>query len=216
MNTDSENRLNIPPRDERAILEEIRKDHDLIERLKITPRELEALSKCVLLGTLTCKQDMLFILRQIREATASNPEHKAVFPTPPEAVEAHEDSGSDLRHAMTHATPLVSSEPGSLETIVRRRIPKQLAILVCATAVLVGLVWNAGVIVSRLRTISATDFGIPVSQASGSSAWYSRLDHLNVLLFWELLLVATIAFAIHLRSKRYSRRFKVRPGQRLR
>jgi len=216
MKGDSENRLNIPPRDERAILEEIRKDRDLIERLKITPRELEALSKCVLLGTLTCKQDMLFILRQIREATGSNPEHATVFPKPPEAAQPHDDSAPDLRHVMTHATPLVSSEPGSRDSSVRRRIPERLAILVCGLALVVGLVWNAGVIVSRLRTNFPADFGIPVSQASGSNTWYSRLDHLNVLLFWELLLVAAIAFVIHLRSKRYSRRFKVRPGGRTR
>jgi hypothetical protein len=216
MKGDSENRLNIPPRDERAILDEIRKDHDLIERLKITPRELEALSKCVLLGTLTCKQDMLFILRQIREATASNPEHAAVFPKPPEADQPDEDSGADLRHVMTHATPIVSSEPGSLDTIVRRRIPERLAILVCVIALVAGLVWNAGVIMSGWRAIIAIDFGIPVSQGPGSNTWYSRLDHLNVLLFWEFLIVGAIAFGIHLRSKRYSRRFKVRPGGRLR
>jgi|SRR5271156_2297342 len=216
MKSDSENRLNLPPADERAILEEIRKDRDLIERLKITSRELEALSKCVLLGTLTCKQDMLFILRQIREATGSNPEHSMVFPTPPEAAQLHEDFAPDLRHVMTHASPLVSSKPDSHDTIVRRRIPERLAVLFCVIALAVGLMRYAGVIMSRLRISSATDFGILVSQAAGSNTWYSRLDHANVLLFWELVLVAAIAIGIQLRSKRNSRRFKVRPGGRLR
>ena len=56
------------PRKECDILNLIRNDHELIERLRITPEELDALSKCALFGTLTCKQDMLFILRQIRAA----------------------------------------------------------------------------------------------------------------------------------------------------
>ena len=66
------------PRQERAILDQIRNDHELIARLEITPAELEALSKCALLGTLTCKEDMLFILRQIREATGAGFELVAV------------------------------------------------------------------------------------------------------------------------------------------
>lgn len=60
--------LNLAPRGQREILDQIQQDHALVERLKITPQEFEALSNCALFGTLTCKQDMLFILRQIREA----------------------------------------------------------------------------------------------------------------------------------------------------
>ena len=74
---DTHDRIDSAPQDERAILDEIRNDHDLIARLKITPKELEALSKCALLGTLTCKEDMLFILRQIREARRPGPEAQA-------------------------------------------------------------------------------------------------------------------------------------------
>ncbi len=61
--------IQAPPPQEPSILDQIRNDHELVARLSITPQELEALSKCALLGTLTCKEDMLFILRQIREAT---------------------------------------------------------------------------------------------------------------------------------------------------
>jgi len=70
MNTETQQPVTpAPPPQERSILDEIRDDHELVARLSITPQELEALSKCALLGTLTCKEDMLFILRQIREAT---------------------------------------------------------------------------------------------------------------------------------------------------
>src|SRR6202046_2942651 len=74
---DSHDQLNLTPREERAILDEISNDRDLISRLSITPQELEALSKCALLGTLTCKEDMLFILRQIRDARRPGPEPEA-------------------------------------------------------------------------------------------------------------------------------------------
>src|ERR1700739_4048038 len=89
--------LALPPRDERAILDEIRNDRDLIARLRITPKELEALSKCALLGTLTCKQDMLFILRQIREATTPVVDDANLFPQPPMIDEPEEDPIPDFR-----------------------------------------------------------------------------------------------------------------------
>ena len=56
------------PREEQPILEQIRNDHELIVRLKITPQELQALSKCAFMGSPTSMEDMLFILRQIRES----------------------------------------------------------------------------------------------------------------------------------------------------
>jgi hypothetical protein len=61
-----------------------------------------------------------------------------------------------------------------------------------------------------MTTISAL-----VSQGSPSGAWYDRLDHLETLLFWETLTVVGIATVVYLKSKRNSRRFKVRPGQRV-
>ncbi len=44
-------------------------DHKLIERLRITPEELQVLNSISLLGSFTCNQDVLFMLRQIRETT---------------------------------------------------------------------------------------------------------------------------------------------------
>ena len=51
------------------IIEEFRSDHELIERLGVTPQELRALSSASWFGSLTCKRDLLFVLREIREDT---------------------------------------------------------------------------------------------------------------------------------------------------
>jgi hypothetical protein len=51
-----------------GVIEGFCHDHRIIERLRVTPQELEALSKVSLLGSLTCRQDALFVLRQLRSA----------------------------------------------------------------------------------------------------------------------------------------------------
>jgi hypothetical protein len=216
MKADIQDQMNLAPRQERAILDEIRNDRDLIHRLGITPQELEALSKCALLGTLTCKQDMLFILRQIREATSSTIDHTTLFPKPPELEELDEEPGPDLPHFTPRVAPMSIPEPGSLDGIVRRRLPEQFGVLFWVFVLAAGLVWNGINIISKWRDNVMAGFGTAVSQVSVSDSWYSRLDHLNVLLFWEILFVGAIAFVIHLKSQRDSRRFKVRPGQRSR
>jgi len=55
-------------RTHREIVEDFRRDSELIARLGVTPEEVETLSNVSMLGKLTSKQDALFILRQIREA----------------------------------------------------------------------------------------------------------------------------------------------------
>ena len=51
-----------------GVIEGFCHDHGIIERLQVTPQELEALSEVSLLGSLTCRQDALFVLRQLRSA----------------------------------------------------------------------------------------------------------------------------------------------------
>ena len=52
--------------------------HGVVERLRVTPQELQALADASLLGSLTCKEDVLFMLRQIRGArTPAEPEASA-------------------------------------------------------------------------------------------------------------------------------------------
>jgi hypothetical protein len=209
--------MDLAPREERAILDEIRNDRELIHRLGITPQELEALSKCALLGTLTCKQDMLFILRQIRDVTSPTIDHATLFPKPPESEELDQEPGPDLSHIKARIAPMSIPEPGSLDSIVRKRLPEQFGVLFWVFVVAAGLVWNGIIVISRWRDNVVTTFGTSVSPAApASDSWYSKLDHLNVLLFWEILVVGAIAFLIHLKSQRDSRRFKIRRGQRAR
>ena len=50
------------------IFEEFSADRETIAALGVTDVELRELSRASLLGTLTCKDDLLFLLRQIRSA----------------------------------------------------------------------------------------------------------------------------------------------------
>ncbi|MGC2444528.1 hypothetical protein [Candidatus Binatus sp.] len=74
------------------------RNHGVVERFRVTPEELKALSNASLLGSLTCEQDVKFMLRQIREASE---------PAEPQAVVAPEqirvpfflDAASSLERA---------------------------------------------------------------------------------------------------------------------
>lgn len=217
MKSELQERLKLAPKEERAILDEIRNDRELIARLSITSQEMEALSKCALLGTLTCKQDMLFILRQIREATSPSLDQPALFPQPPQAEDEDEaaDSLPDFRHIPIRETPGVITEPGSLEGIVRRRLPEQFGVLFWVVVLIVGLVWNGALLITRWRDSFMTAIGnAPLTQASASTAWYDRLDHFNFLMAFEILSVASVVGVMYFINRRNSRRFKVRPGTR--
>ena len=50
------------------IFDEFCADHETIAALGVTAIELRELSRASLLGSLTCKEDVLFLLHQIREA----------------------------------------------------------------------------------------------------------------------------------------------------
>jgi hypothetical protein len=65
------------------IIEDFSGDRELIERLGVTPEEIRMLSSVSMLGNLTCKQDVLFILRQLRETKGPG---KALAPVSPETL----------------------------------------------------------------------------------------------------------------------------------
>jgi hypothetical protein len=73
----------------REIVEDLRRDHELIARLGVTPEEIETLSSVSMLGKLTSKQDALFILRQIREARGPfvSPSRPETFLVPYQKIE---------------------------------------------------------------------------------------------------------------------------------
>jgi hypothetical protein len=208
--------LALAPRDERAILDEIRNDRDLIARLKITPKELEALSKCALLGTLTCKQDMLFILRQIREATTPAIDDANVFAQPAMVEEPEEDPIPDFRRLpLRPAANTVIPAPGSFDSVASRRLTEQFGILFWAVILVAGLIWNAYIIMSHMRDNlipTAAANTIAQAPAPATAAWFDNLDHFNVLMGWEILFVVVLAAGYYLKTQKASRRFKVRPG----
>jgi hypothetical protein len=215
MKHETRDRLNLAPREERAILDEISNDHDLIRRLRITPQELEALSKCALLGTLTCKQDMLFILRQIREATSPAIDHANLLPAPgPSQEEPEEDPVPDISAVRSRISPEIGLEHGVFDGIVKRRMPEQFGVLFWVAILAVGLVWNGVILVSRWRDSFMTSIGSSISQVSPTDEWYNHFDRFSVLLSWEVAFVVLIVGVVFLRSQRESRRFKVRPGGR--
>ncbi len=206
------------PHEDCEVLNLIRDDHELIERLKITPEELEALSKCAMFGTLTCKQHMLAILRQIREAdgpAAGGPaiDQTPLFPEPVIAEEEEEIPVPDCRSMLVRLGGNAAPAPGSLEGVVRRRVPEQFGVLFWAIVLVLGLAWNLLIAMSRWRSNFMTSIGMASDQASPSAAWYSQLDQPYILLSGEILLVLCIAVAMYLKSHRSYRRFKVRPGQ---
>ena len=82
MKSNSPNYGVLVPQAECKIWDEFCDDHELLERLRVTPQELDALKNCVLLGTITCQQDVLFILQQIRIATGPSSEETTVSPAP--------------------------------------------------------------------------------------------------------------------------------------
>jgi hypothetical protein len=211
MKAENPDRIKVAPREERSILDQIRNDRELIERLNISAQELDALSRCALLGTLTCKQDMLFILRQIRES--GGPDQAALIAQPPSFEEEEEDHIPDFRGIAARVAPVIKLEPASVESIVRRRLPAQLGMIFWGFVLVAGLVWNAMIAVSRWHD-SYMPLGSAAAQASPSDAWYSHLDGSNSLLWLEFLFVGSVAIVMYMRSRKGTRHLKVRPGGR--
>ncbi len=67
---------------EYGIVQGFCRNHGVVERFRVTPEELKALSNASLLGSLTCEQDVKFMLRQIREASEPAEPQATVAPEP--------------------------------------------------------------------------------------------------------------------------------------
>ena len=218
MKADPQDSPALAPQEESEVLRLIRDDHELIDRLNITPEELEVLSKCALFGTLTCKQDMLFILQQIRAAgrpAAGGPIHQTpLFPQPPPPEDQEQDPvPPDRRHTLVRLGGIAVPEPGSLAGAVRRRVPKQFGVLFWTIVAVVALAGSFLIAMSRWRDNFMTSVGMPAGTAPALAAWYSNLDQSNILLCGELVLVVGVAVVVYLKSHRGSRRLKVRSGR---
>jgi hypothetical protein len=195
--------LNLAPRGQREILDQIQQDHELVERLKITPQEFEALSNCALFGTLTCKQDMLFILRQIREAGA---DHTTLVPQPA-PPEQEQDLGRDFPRIPVDVAHVALQGPASLGGLVRRRVLFWMLVLVAGLVVWNGVIW-----MSRWYDNFMTTLGSLAVKAPPSGAWYSHLDGPNVLLWGEILVVAGVAIVTYRKAGRSAPRPKGGPS----
>ena len=213
MKTVAQERLVNASPEKRGLWDQFRHDHELIERLRITPDEMAALEKCSLLGTLTCKQDLLFILRQIREATRTLTAEDLTEIRP---VPAYEDSFEEPATRAVRTSSSLAPAPrlmqvGSLETIVRHRMPEQLGISFWVLVLLGGLMWNFAIAIYRWREHFMAGIGAVTTQSAQSVPWFASLDDFSVLLGWEILFVGCIMAVIALRSRRRHSRLKVRP-----
>ena len=175
-NSPHESRHSLPlavpaSRDKRDIREQFRHDHELIERLKISQPEMDSLAKCALLGTLTCKQDLLFILRQIREA--GGPDQAAIVAQPPAFEEEEEDRVADFRR-IARVAP-IKPDAASLEGVFRGKLSAQLGTIFWGLVLVAGLIWNGLIAISRWHD-SYLPVGTSAVQAAPSEAWYSHLD----------------------------------------
>jgi hypothetical protein len=98
------------------------RSHGVVERFRVTPEELKALSNASLLGPLICKQDVQFMLRQIREASK---------PAEPQATVAPEqisvpfllDAASSLERAENGSSALPENK--SEEREVNDRVTEE-------------------------------------------------------------------------------------------
>jgi len=216
MKPDTQDHLIPVPQEECEVLSLIRDDHELIERLQITPEEIDALSKCAMYGTLTCKQHMLAILRQIREAggpagDSAEIDQATLFPEPVIPEEREGMPVPDCRRMLIRLADNAVSEPGSLESTVRRRIPEQFGILFWTIVLVAGLTWEFLIVMSRWRNNFMTSIGMPPAPPVPSAAWFNNFDHPYILLWGEVLIVVGIGVVMYLKSRKGYRRLKVRP-----
>jgi hypothetical protein len=212
MKNDSIQPLSIPAsREKRDIWDQFRHDHELIERLRITPTEMDSLAKCSLLGTLTCKQDLLFILRQIREATGTPP---TVFASAP--VSTHEDKIDEPMRDLSRirgrlAPSLETLSAGSIGGIVERRGRGQFGVAFWAVILTAGVVWNLALVFARWHGSYLSKIGLADAQAPQSEAWYTRIDNFKLLISFEGLFVIVVMAVLYFLSRRRPRRLKVKP-----
>jgi len=212
MKTEPREGLVAAPRDQRELWNQFRQDRELIDRLRITPNEIDTLSRCALLGTLTCKQDLLFILRQLRETTHPITPEQLVELKPHAAYEDYYEEPV-LPVIRTHSgidpAAIGLPKPGAFEALVRGASPEQVGISVGVLLFVGSLMWYFAVAIHRWRVQLMA--GAPAPRAVPTISWLARLDDFIVLIGWEVLFVGCILAVVVMRSRKRYRRIKVRP-----
>ena len=168
------------PQAARHIWNQFRNDDELLERLRVTSDELKALEDCVLLGTLTCKQDMLFILRQIRLATDPESEDATNSPEPaPKREDRIDDSankfGATASRRQTSVREIIA--PGTFAAIARSRAIEQVGVLLWSLILVSFLVWNFAAGMSSWRQHFFTTTGLHSNQPTASHRLHNSRSH---------------------------------------
>lgn len=203
-----------PPREKREVWEQFRKDKELLDRLSVTHDELDALDHCALLGTLATKEDLLFILRQIREPRTSTDEEEAqsatgsryeipieepADPMPVIAARANFSAATNLR------------DPASFATISRNRRLEHLGIFAGALSIVAIAMWNLLGGISAWRDHFMASVAGSQDHAAIAQAGTKAVGSVSTLVVVEILVVGAIALVIYLRTHKSHRRFKVKP-----
>ncbi len=128
---------------------------------------------------------MLFILRQIREASDPEIDPAAVALQRAPREQEYEEPAVNFPRVPVRVAPVIIPDPASLGDITRRRVPEQFGVLFWSIVLVAGLAWNFLIVMSRWRDKFASQIGVSAPQVPASDAWYDNLDRFSVLLWWE-------------------------------
>ena len=95
------------------VFKEFCQDRATIRRLGVTPEEMEALSRASLLGALSSKEDVLFMLKQLREKPAVAEKKALMMPDTRELAEK-------LRHSALKNLKKRDAQIARQNSLVRR------------------------------------------------------------------------------------------------
>ena len=188
------------------IIEEFRNDHQVIERLRVTPQELDALSSASLLGSLTCKQDLLFILGQIREARKRANLQVTDLPEPLQVpgkkVEPPIPDFSEMAERIRRDALAKLLESDSWTGSNARSPLRQFGVFSSALVLLAAMTWSCVKLMLNWWHHLSSKLALPGSSFIERAARLGKTGDSKTLLGGEILLVASVALAIFLRRSK--------------
>lgn len=202
---------------EHGIIEQFRGDHEAIERLRVTPEELQALSSSSLLGSLTCRQDVLFMLHQIREAMKTANLRATVLPepfhAPKQSIERSTPELDEMAELIRRESWAKLNGPASSRGTVSPRALRLFGVV--SWALILIAVWSGIKAMFNWPHHLSAELAQPalalLSMQRG--AIFSKQVDYKILVSGEVLLVASVIVGTYLRGRgslTQSRRY--RPG----
>jgi len=200
----------------REVWEELCRDHELLERLKVTPAELDSLRNCAFLGSLTGKDDMLFILRMMR---AGNTPDFAVLVDPDSECTEHDEESLDEPEESPAIKPAfdlstfraAAPAPESLAAIARVRVPEQLTVFALIIAMTFAMLWYFVPAIIGWQHHFWGQLGIATPDPVSQSAVVARVSEYRLLLVSESVFVLAALTLTHWFYRAQTRHLKVRP-----